>query len=1329
MAQLIVSAAAATVGYFIGGPTGASIGWSIGSALGSSLGPAQHNDGPRLEDLRATKVQYGAAVPRIYGRRRVAGAMIWSSEKHETATETEAGKGGPSVVNTTYTYDIDGIWWLSDNIGNVGVSRVWINGELVYSVLSESSEATVTASAATDRWTSITFLDGNASQMPWPVYEAAVGSANAVAYRHRTCVAIEGLQLGSSDQIPLIEFELITAGTLAGAKTRLQSYFDGNSSADISAYENGSGVLAGNALITTGQFSVNDTSGAGGTLTYDNAYTISDGSTPVTIELYVTWNSTPNATPLPFMKWIPNVANAANFDRLQFHANAGIVQWVWGGYQTPSPISGRTHFRIVYTASVSTLYINGSPVATGPGLPVASANAGRFILGGDGYADATPVSYTIDEFAFRWQQMNTGAFTPPTHIDPPDDATIAPATVDLADIVSAECLRCTPLVASDINVTALVGIPVIGFTAQAAASAALEELMSIFWFEWVSRDKLIAVRRGGSSAATLTAAETGAGNESAGDSFAGYDRGAPIEVPIKVSLTYAKLSADYENDTQDSDRQIGDSVSVDKKQTAVVMDAATAKGRAISMSADARVAAHSASVALTDKRAALEVTDVITSADESGTSYRGRAVREGYANGVKTFELVLDDSSILIDSGITSDNSTPSIVVLPPAEADTLWLDMPILRDADNDPGYYIAGKGTGSNYRGQVTYESLSGEYVKTATIPESAVFGVTTTVLAAWSGDDVFDETSSVTVDLAGGTAQSFTRDEILNGTAKGWLIGSEVLYARTATLVSAGVYTLTGLLRGRRGTEWATGSHASGERAVLLQTTGLRRGARQAGELGVTYNVKGVSIGATLASAEPASFVDTGIGLKPFAPVDLRATRQGNGSIRLTWKRRTRLSTRFTGDSGISVPLGEVSEQYTVAIYSSGSYATLLRTLSATSASVDWTLDQQEEDLGSAPSIVYAKVYQVSASVGAGYALTASAIVGERSYASPLSTNSYPDARLAYGTRFLLTRNGQTTMALYRWTVGDANAELLGVVAADNTYRYLQGAHSWAGDGAGKWVMYLRAYTNPASLRKLVYGDLVAGSFAVVTPTFMPNNPPFALGHDGTNFIALTVDGTRYTSSDGGASWSSAGAFTGVTLPPSAADFSGGKICRIGSTLTMVFAGSLYYSTNSGASWSAVGGDVASDDATYDSTYWVFGIATTGSVSCVMARGRTTTDPQLKAIIYTSTDGQTFTRRATNNPGGTETFTLNAFGVLEFGGNFYTLIEGTPPDAGMTSVGTIGTWSGAAVKNAPEVFAHLAVSGSSRFAGVGLFSASDSIVASLNGDVFTETIGWPT
>lgn len=96
--------------------TGAQIGGALGALAGGQLDAAltggRHvvREGARPGDLSLQASQEGAPIPRLHGRVRLAGQVIWASRFTETAATTTSGggKGGPSVsvTETDYTYAI-----------------------------------------------------------------------------------------------------------------------------------------------------------------------------------------------------------------------------------------------------------------------------------------------------------------------------------------------------------------------------------------------------------------------------------------------------------------------------------------------------------------------------------------------------------------------------------------------------------------------------------------------------------------------------------------------------------------------------------------------------------------------------------------------------------------------------------------------------------------------------------------------------------------------------------------------------------------------------------------------------------------------------------------------------------------------------------------------------------------------------------------------------------------------------------------------------------------------------------------------------------------------
>jgi hypothetical protein len=157
----------------------------------------------------------------------------------------------------------------------------------------------------------------------------------------------------------------------------------------------------------------------------------------------------------------------------------------------------------------------------------------------------------------------------------------------------------------------------------------------------------------------------------------------------------------------------------------------------------------------------------------------------------------------------------------------------------------------------------------------------------------------------------------------------------------------------------------THGVNETFVLLPAT--LNIAAPAGEINATRKYKGVSYGQVLADVTPRDFINTGIALKPFAPVHLEGGRNGAGDLIASWIRRTRTGGAWL--SGADVPLGEASEQYRVNLYSAG-FAALVKTynVSANNA-INYNVASQTADFGSPQATIYMGVAQAG-SYGFGY-----------------------------------------------------------------------------------------------------------------------------------------------------------------------------------------------------------------------------------------------------------------------------------------------------------------------------------------------------------------------
>src|SRR5215217_5468731 len=143
MTTLVLQTVGSVVGRVVGGPLGAILGRTLGGLAGAAIDSAlfggsdapRHTEGPRLKDIDGLTSTEGAAIPRVYGRARIGGQLIWATRLEEvanTAVERSGsqggkGMGGPKTVTTSYSYFANLAVGLCE--GSIAfVRRVWADG-------------------------------------------------------------------------------------------------------------------------------------------------------------------------------------------------------------------------------------------------------------------------------------------------------------------------------------------------------------------------------------------------------------------------------------------------------------------------------------------------------------------------------------------------------------------------------------------------------------------------------------------------------------------------------------------------------------------------------------------------------------------------------------------------------------------------------------------------------------------------------------------------------------------------------------------------------------------------------------------------------------------------------------------------------------------------------------------------------------------------------------------------------------------------------------------------------------------------------------------------
>ncbi|WP_375272830.1 phage tail protein [Sphingomonas sp.] len=192
MATLVLT----TVGGAIGGPVGAALGAIAGQAVDRRVLAPRGRQGPRLSELKVQTSSYGTQIPKVFGRMRVAGCVIWATDLIEERGTTRGSKGQGSAAS--YSYAASFAVALSAR-AILGVERIWADGKLLRGAAGDWKART-----------SFRLYRGDEAQRVDPLIAAAVGGDAVPAHRGVAYAVFEMLQLADfGNRIPSLTFEVV----------------------------------------------------------------------------------------------------------------------------------------------------------------------------------------------------------------------------------------------------------------------------------------------------------------------------------------------------------------------------------------------------------------------------------------------------------------------------------------------------------------------------------------------------------------------------------------------------------------------------------------------------------------------------------------------------------------------------------------------------------------------------------------------------------------------------------------------------------------------------------------------------------------------------------------------------------------------------------------------------------------------------------------------------------------------------------------------------------------------------------------------------------------
>lgn len=679
----------------------------------------------------------------------------------------------------------------------------------------------------------------------------------------------------------------------------------------------------------------------------------------------------------------------------------------------PDPSSGGGHYLVKFNPATGTILWSTlvPSEASGRGGPVGSSRVDGGVWGqmmqGNGWAVRTTTGELFyDETGWDpaaatggggWWDSRTSSVIGFNFIDP----TVitkwlffrgSGAGVGL-DTVVADLSQRSGLAPSDINVTDLASEIVPGYTVgrPMPARSAIQPLSSVYYFDGVESDYVLKylLRAGKSTEATIPEQDLAVLDNNTGEFFR-ESRTQEVELPMRYTLTYMDKDNDYLQAAHSAKRILGPGASMNSRnevglQVAIALGTDFAKQATEKALFSSWIERSSYVIQLSWEYLALDPSDLVNINLDDGASFRTRLIQTEVGVGLSIDVSALSEDAAQYTSAVLSDGGNSGLIqtFLSNTATKLILLCSPLLRDSD-DVGrvastlYFIMGGFGQPGWSTGTLFKSVEGtEYNAAGVIVSEMAWGAASNAL----GDVVYpfqtDEANSLTVFMTTGADElsSVTQIEMVNGANPAALIHAngvdvEIIQFRDVTVNADSSLTLSGLLRGRRGTEVFTGNHTAGDIFVLLNSSDVETLSLSLGERDQTRFYKAIVSGLRFEDVSASIKASPANDLKPYAVVNHTATLGVADVIDFTWERRTRVSGDLQDGSG-NVPISEDVEEYELEIFDGPGGTEVREVTGLTSPAFSYTSGDQTTDGFTPPlSTITIRVYQISAQVGRGF-----------------------------------------------------------------------------------------------------------------------------------------------------------------------------------------------------------------------------------------------------------------------------------------------------------------------------------------------------------------------
>ena len=406
-----------------------------------------------------------------------------------------------------------------------------------------------------------------------------------------------------------------------------------------------------------------------------------------------------------------------------------------------------------------------------------------------------------------------------------------------------------------------------------------------------------------------------------------------ISVPQVVQLRYIDKALNYGYGMQVAQRSRFISTNNSEEQLSIdlpiIMSASEAKELAVRALWGAWNSRVSYSLRTTKKWAKIEPGDFGTLQWDDRV-FTCRVMQVNY-NSDFTINIAavnaISDEAITVVADTGNGSGEPQIIPVP-ARTIFLPMDIPLLDPADDLAStgsifalYWALGARPSANWTGGTAYIGPDQRSLRElGTLTNDVLVMRVTNKPERKDNWETWDEDNTLTVRRVGGDIALLvdqTAQQVLGGANlcaygtpnRGW----ELISFREVTDNGNGTYTLSGLLRGRHGTQFRMDRHRTGERLVLLSSDVEIANVLNT-SIGDRFAYKGVTFGQGVSTvrAQAGRYWGWAAQCLPVDGVQINRDLGGDGTLTIRWNRRSRyLGEMVDGGENSILTAGELNE----------------------------------------------------------------------------------------------------------------------------------------------------------------------------------------------------------------------------------------------------------------------------------------------------------------------------------------------------------------------------------------------------------------------------------